>query len=127
MAIARPSAEALRAAEHAFFRVVDAQRDDLQFLRARWPDRTSPESLAALARLLRRAAPDGAAEAAMAAVFEAYGGAARVPQAVRVRLTAYVHEHLERRPWPERDLAEDLGEPALERKRRRQRREGVAP
>ena len=90
--------------------MVDAQRDDLQFLRERWPDRTSPESLAALARLLRRAAPDGAAEAAMAAVFAAYGGAARVPRAVRWRLTAYVHEHLERRPWPERDLAEHGGD-----------------
>jgi hypothetical protein len=123
MATARPPTEATQTAEHAFYRVVDAQRDDLQFLRQRWPDRTSPESLAALARLLRRAAPDGEAETAMAGVFAAYGGAVRVPRAVRWRLTAYVHEHLERRPWPERDLAEDLEEPALLRKRRRQRRE----
>jgi regulator of protease activity HflC (stomatin/prohibitin superfamily) len=123
MATARPPTEATRTAEHAFYEVVDAQRDDLQYLRERWPDRTSPEALAALARLLRRAAPDGEAETAMEGVFSAYGGAAVVPPAVRRRLAHYVHEHLERRPWPERDLAEDLGEPALLRKRRRQRRE----
>ena len=124
MATARPSITATQAAEQTFYRVVAAQRDDLQFLRERWPDRTSPESLAALARLLRRAAPDGEAEAAMDAIFRAYGGAAVVPPAVRRRLAHYVHEHLTSRPWPERDLSEDLQEPALLRKARRQRRGG---
>lgn len=120
MATARPPAEATTAAEHAFYRVVDAQRDDLRFLRERWPDRTSAESLAALGRLRRRAAPGGEAEAAMEGLFGAYGGALLVPPAVRRRLTGYVHEHLEARPWPERDLAEDLEEPAIVRKARRE-------
>lgn len=123
MATARPPTEATRTAEHRFYAVVDRQREDLQFLRERWPDRTSPESLAALARLLRRAAPDGEAEAAMDGVFRAYGGAAVVPAAVRRRLAHYVHEHLTSRPWPERDLSEDLQEPAIVRKAARRRRE----
>lgn len=124
MATARPPTTATQAAEQTFYKVVAAQRDDLQFLRERWPDRTTPEALAALARLLRRAAPDGEAEAAMAGVFEAYGGALLVPPAVRRRLAHYVHEHLTSRPWPERDLSEDLQEPAVLRKARRQRRGG---
>jgi hypothetical protein len=72
--------------------VVDAQRDDLAVLRARWPDRTSPESRAALARLRRRVAPGGDADEAMAAVHAAYDGA--VPPVVRRRLAHYAREQL---------------------------------
>ena len=78
--------------------MVDAQRDDLAVLRARWPDRTSPVSRAALARLRRRAAPGGDADEAMAAVYAAYAGA--VPPVVRRRLAHYVREQLAGGPRP---------------------------
>ena len=129
MAAARPIPEELfeasdvrQAAEVVWRMVVDAQRDDLLLLRRWWPDRTSPEPGAALARLLRRAEPDGDADEAMATVHAAYGGSDRVPQAVRRRLERYVTETLGATPWPERDLAEHTEEPALARKRRRERR-----
>ncbi|HVG97849.1 MAG TPA: hypothetical protein VNK05_13170 [Chloroflexota bacterium] len=76
--------------------MVDAQRDDLAVLRARWPDRTSPESRAALARLRRRVAPGGDADEAMAAVHAAYDGA--VPPVVRRRLEHYAREQLPEGP-----------------------------
>ena len=129
MAAARPAlhdpkelSEAARAAEAVWRGVVDAQRDDLTLLRRWWPDRTSPEPAAALVRLLRRAEPDGDADEAMGAVHAAYGGPERVPQAVRRRLERYVQERMGALPWPERDLSESTDEPALLRKRRRERR-----
>ena len=78
--------------------MVDAQRDDLAVLRARWPDRTSPTSREAIARLRRRAAPGGDADEAMAAVYAAYAGA--VPPVVRRRLEHYVREQLAGGPRP---------------------------
>jgi hypothetical protein len=134
MATARPvslrdpkeASEAARAAEAVWRLVVDAQRDDLTLLRRWWPDRASPEPAAALARLLRRAAPDGDADEAMGAVHAAYGGYDRVPQAVRRRLERYVQERMGALPWPERDFSEGTDEPALLRKQRRQRRTGGA-
>ena len=106
------------AAEAGFRAVVDAQGDDLELLRRWWPDRTSPEAAAAVARLLRRAAPDGEVDEAMGAVHAAHGGHDRVPQAVRDRLEDYIRERLGVRPWPERDLPDD---PAPIRRRRRGR------
>ena len=129
MAAARPAlhdpkevSEAARDAEANWRGVVDAQRDDLESLRRRWPDRTSPEASAALSRLLRRAAPDGEVDEAMRTVHAAYGGYDRVPNAVRRRLERYVDERMAVAPWPERDLSESTDEPALLRKQRRQRR-----
>lgn len=119
----KEASEAARAAEAVWRLVVDAQRDDLALLRRHWPDRSSPEPAAALVRLLRRAEPDGDADAAMGAVHAAYGGADRVPGAVRRRLERYVTETLGGTPWPERDLAESTDVPALVRKQRRARRE----
>lgn len=101
-------AEEQAAAEVAFRAVIDAQCADLALLRARWPDRDSPESRAALARLDAVAAPDGDADRATAAVHAAWGGHDRVPEDVRERLEQYVWERMGGRPWPERDLAEDL-------------------
>jgi hypothetical protein len=109
--------------EHAFYRVVDAQCADLALLRSRWPDRTSPESRGAIDRLTARAAPDGDADRAIGALHAAWGGAARVPGPVRARLEQYVRERMGGRPWPERDLAEDLNRPAIVRKAARRRRE----
>jgi hypothetical protein len=123
MAVARPPTDAARGAEHGFYRMVDATCDDLRVLHRRWPSQLATEVLQARARLAHRDEPGGEAEQALLAVYRAYGGAARVPPAVRQRLEAYVEERLGRRPWPERDPAEDLGEPALVRKQRRQRRE----
>lgn len=126
MATARPksTADTAQQAEHAFYRVVDAQCADLDRLRARWPDRTSPESRDALDRLTARAAPDGDADRALAGLHAVYGGSARVPGPVRARLEQYVRERMGGRPWPERDLSEDLNRPAIVRKERRQRRGG---
>jgi hypothetical protein len=107
------------AAEGRWRAVVDAQRDDLALLRARWPDRTSPESLGAIARLRRRAQPGGEADEAIGAVHAAYGGSGRVPPAVRRRLERYAWEQLGGRPWPERTLSESTEEPSILRKRRR--------
>ena len=87
---------AAAAAEARWRAVVDAQRDDLAVLRARWPDRTSPESRAVLARLRRRVAPGGDADEAMAAVHAAYDGA--VPPVVRRRLEHYAREQLPEGP-----------------------------
>jgi len=125
MATARPKStlDAAQQAEHNFYRVVDAQCDDLTRLRARWPDRTSPESQGALDRLTARAAPDGDADRAIAALHAVYGGAARVPGPVRARMEQYVRERMGGRPWPERDLSEDLNRPAIIRKAARRRRE----
>lgn len=122
MATARPksTADTAQQAEHAFYRVIDAQCADLALLRARWPDRESPESRAALDRLAAVAAPGGGADRAIAAVHAVYGGAARVPAPVRTRLEQYVWERMGGRPWPERDLSEDLNQPAIIRKARRQ-------
>jgi hypothetical protein len=106
-------------AEAVWRAVVDAQRDDLALLRARWPDRTSPESAGALARLRRRAAPGGEADEAIGAVHAAYGGPRRVPPAVRRRLEHYAREQLGGRPWPARSLSESTEEPSINRKRRR--------
>jgi hypothetical protein len=130
MATARPKSTADTApqpqdAEHAFYRVIDAQCADLDELRRRWPDRTSPESVAIQDRLTGRAAPDGAAEQAVAALHRAYGGAALMPAPIRARLERYVDERLGHRPWPERDLSEELDRPAIVRKGRRRRREGT--
>jgi len=88
--------QAAAAAEARWRAVVDAQRDDLAVLRARWPDRTSPESRAVLARLRRRVAPGGDADEAMAAVHAAYDGA--VPPVVRRRLEHYAREQLPEGP-----------------------------
>jgi hypothetical protein len=109
------------AAEGRWRAVVDAQRDDLALLRARWPDRASPASLGAIARLRRRAAAGGEADEAIGAVHAAYGGPARVPAAVRRRLERYAWEQLGGRPWPERTLSESTEEPSINRKRRRGR------
>ena len=117
----KEASETARTAEAVWRLVVDAQRDDLLLLRRWWPDRSSPEPAAALVRLLRRAEPDGDADEAMGAVHAAYGGYDRVPQAVRRRLERYVAEQMGAAPWPERDLAESTEEPALLRKRRRER------
>jgi hypothetical protein len=130
MATARPKSTADTApqpqdAEHAFYRVIDAQCADLALLRARWPDRESPESRAAIARLAAVAAPDGDADRAIGAVHAVYGGAARVPGPVRARMEQYVWERMGERPWPERDLSEELTRPAIVRKARRRRREGT--
>jgi hypothetical protein len=103
--------------------MVDATCADLGVLHRLWPSQMAAEVLQARARLAHRDAPGGEAEQALLAVYGAYGGAARVPPAVRQRLEAYVEERLGRRPWPERDPTEDLGEPALVRKQRRARRE----
>jgi hypothetical protein len=126
MATARPksTADTAQQAEHAFYRVIDAQCADLALLRARWPDRESAESRDALARLAAVAAPDGDADRAIAAVHAAYGGSARMPGPVRARMEQYVWERMGGRPWPERDLSEDLSRPAIVRKARRQRRGG---
>jgi hypothetical protein len=118
-----PEVPDAQAAEHAFYRVVDAQCADLALLRERWPDRTSPESRGAIDRLTARAAPDGDADRATAALHRAYGGSARVPEPVRRRLERYVLERMGGKPWPERDLSEDLSQPAIVRKQRRRRRE----
>jgi hypothetical protein len=107
------------AAEGRWRAVVDAQRDDLALLRARWPDRTSPESLGALARLRRRAVPGGEADEAIGALYGAYGGAARVPPALRRRLERYAREQLGGRPWPERRPSESTEEPSVIRERQR--------
>jgi hypothetical protein len=126
MAAARPShapIARIQEAEHAFYRVIDAQCADLALLRARWPDRESPESRAALARLAATAAPDGDADRAIGALHAVYGGSARVPGPVRARMEQYVWERMGGRPWPERDLAEDLNRPAVVRKAARRRRE----
>lgn len=130
MAVARPpqeppTAPAAVAAEQGWRDVIDAQGADLDRLRERWPDRTSPESLAIQGRLTGRAAPDGAAEQAVHAVHRAYGGAALVPAAVRERMERYVDERMGHRPWPERQLAEDLDAPAIIRKAARRRRAGA--
>ncbi len=114
--------EGAGAAEAGWRLVVDRQRDDLALLRARWPDRTSPESLEAIARLRRRAAPGGEADEAIGAVHAAYGGAERVPGAVRRRLERYAWEQLGGRPWPERTLSESTEEPSITRKRQRGQR-----
>lgn len=121
----RELSEEARAAEAIWRLVIDAQRDDLDLLRRRWPDRESAESRGAIERLKRRAAVGGDAEQALEAVHAAYGGWGRAPRHVSERLERYVEEQLGRRPWPERDLAEHTDEPALVRKRRRQHR--VAP
>lgn len=110
-------------AEGAWRAVIDAQRDDLVLLRRRWPDRTSPESAAAVARLRARAAAGGDADRAVGAVEEAYGGAEGVPDAVRGRLERYAWEQLGGGAWPARDLAESTEEPAIVRKARRRRRQ----
>jgi hypothetical protein len=134
MATARPKSTADTApqpqdAEHAFYRVIEAQAADLRTVRRCWPHREGPEVTEALTRLRARAAPDGAADAAMALVRAAYGG--DVPLPVRTRLERYVVEHLHSGavpPWPERDESEPTDEPAIFRKagrEQRRRREGT--
>jgi hypothetical protein len=113
------AADARAAAEVAFRAVIDAQRADLALLRARWPDRESLESRAALDRLAAASAPDGDADRAIAAVHAAYGGHDRVPEDVRARMEQYVWERLGERPWPARDLAEAPTDPVLGRPRPR--------
>jgi hypothetical protein len=98
--MAADRAAAAAEAEAAWRAVVDAQRDDLALLRARWPDRTSPESRAAIERLHRRGDPGGDADRVIEAVHAAWGGTARVPAAVRRRLEGYAWEQLGGRPWP---------------------------
>src|SRR5262245_10826429 len=90
---------AVAAAEAAWRRVVDAQAADLVLLFRRWPDRESPDSQGAIARLHRRRAPGGDADQALAALETAYGGPDAVPAAVRQRLDAYVETQLGRAPW----------------------------
>lgn len=127
MAAARPLtdprelSEAARTAEAMWRLVIDATRDDFALLRRWWPDRTSPEPAAAVARNARRAAPGGDADQALEAVYAAYGGSDRVPRHVRERLKRHAREQLGGRPWPERDLTESTEEPAFIRKRRRAR------
>jgi hypothetical protein len=121
------AADARAAAEVAFRAVIDAQTADLDALRRRWPDRTSPESVAIQERLTGRAAPDGAAEQAVTALYRAYGGAALVPAPVRTRLARYVDERLGHRPWPERDPSGELDRPAIVRPRRRAANPQEAP
>lgn len=91
----RPGAVAgdrAQAAEAAWCALIDAQAADLRTVRRyrAAPDR--PEAVAARARLDARKAPGGGADAAMAAVRDAYGG--EVPFPVRRRLERYVVEHL---------------------------------
>ena len=117
--------EAAREAEARWRAVIDGQRADLDLLLARWPDRTSPEVVAALGRLRRRTAPGGDADEAALAVHEAYGGTRRVPASVRRRMERYAEERLGGKPWPWRDASESTDEPALLRKERRQRRRGL--
>lgn len=128
MATARPksTADTAQQAEHAFYRVIEAQAADLRTVRRCWPQRDRPEVTEALTRLRARAAPDGEADAAMALVRAAHGG--DVPLPVRTRLERYVVEHLHSGavpPWPERDESEPIDEPAILRKARRRRREGA--
>lgn len=104
-------------AEGVFRAVIDAQCADLALLRARWPDRESSESRAAIDRLDAVAAPDGDADRAIAAVHAAWGGHDRVPEDVRERLEQYVWERMGGRPWPARDLSEDLTRPRPPRRR----------
>lgn len=111
------AADSRAAAEIAFRAMVDAQCADLALLRARWPDRTSPESQGAIARLAATMAPGGDADQAIASVDAAWGGAARVPGPVRERMEQYVWDRMGKRPWPARDLSEDLTRPVLVRKR----------
>jgi hypothetical protein len=103
------ASEEARAAEASWRLVVDAQRDDLALLTERWPDRASPECVAAIDRLRRRFAAGGDADEALAAVSVAYGGRDRIPLPVWERLERYVWEQLGGRPWPERDLSAGLG------------------
>lgn len=110
-------AEEQAAAEVAFRAVIDAQCADLALLRARWPDRESPESRAAIDRLAAAGGPGGEADQAIASVHAAWGGHDRVPEAVRERLEQYVWERMGGRPWPERDLSEDLTRPRPPRRR----------
>jgi hypothetical protein len=86
MATARPKSTADTApqpqdAEHAFYRVIEAQAADLRAVRRCWPHRERPEVTEALTRLRARAAPDGEADAAMALVRAAYGGDVPLPGA----------------------------------------------
>jgi hypothetical protein len=97
------------AAEAAWRAVIDAQWADVQLLLQRWPDRTSPECVAAEERLRRQAAPGGAADQALAALHALYGGYALVPEAVRRRLERYAQEQLGGRPWPRQSVAADRG------------------
>lgn len=129
MAAARPvpdelfqAVDAREAAEVIWRMVIDATRDDFALLLRWWPDRDSPAPAAAVARNARRAAPGGDADEALGAVYAAYGGRDRVPRHVHERLRRYAQEQLGGRPWPDRDLAEHTDEPALTRKRRRERR-----
>lgn len=130
MAVARPpqeppTAPAAAAAEQGWRDVIDAQATDLRTVRRFASDPGRPEAAEAVLRLRARAAPAGAADAAMRVVLEAYGGDVPVP--VRRRLERYVVEHLHSGAppvWPERDESEATDEPALLRKQRRQRRGG---
>ena len=116
--------EQAREAEARWRAVIDGQRADLDLLLARWPDRKSPEVVAALGRLRGRVAPGGEADEAVRAVHAAYGGTRRVPASVRRRMERYSEERLGGKPWPWREPSESTDEPALRRKERRRKRRG---
>ena len=92
MTIAQTEAQAT--AEADWRAVIDAQQDDLDLLLERWPDRTSPDVVAAIDRLAERTVPGGLADQAAAAVHAAYGGRDRTPPAVRLRMEQYVWDVL---------------------------------
>jgi len=113
-------------AERRWRLAVEAQRADLERLRALWPDDASPRAQTLIARMRSRAAAGGPVDRAVSALHRAYGGAEHVPDAVRRRLEHYARERLrlEPQPWPLRDVAESTDEPAIRRKAlRRSRRQ----